>query len=199
MEYKKTEPIHGKLNGRYATLYQYEFPRATRTKGKFLPLGSVRLREYIYSDGDHGQLIQITLIPEDKLANNESREMVDKILYLGQESKKFHKGILTSKELTGEIREYSSKKMICLGEILTKQEKIGLFASAYRVKNSKFRQKRIKHWKIRFYLGVIVSFFVLGGICGVLLQKHNLLDMSDNEFYQSYIIASINTLNKIIF
>lgn len=42
MEYKKSEPNHGKLDGRYATFYEYEFPRATRSKGKFLPQGSVR-------------------------------------------------------------------------------------------------------------------------------------------------------------
>lgn len=200
MEYKKSAPVHGKLDGRYATLYEYEFPRATRNEGKFLPLGSVRLREFIYSDGGHGQLVQITVIPVGKLAKrNESREMVDKILSLGREVKKFREGGLTSQELTGEIREYSPGKLICLGEVLTKHEKIGLFDSARRVKNSKLRHRRIKRWKIRLHLMMIVALFVLGGVCGVLLEKYDLLDMNENEFYQDYVLSSINTLGKLFF
>jgi len=199
MEYKKSEPVPGKLDGRYAILYEYEFPRATRTKGKFLPLGSVRLREIIYSDGGHGQLVQITIISAEKLARkNESREMVDKILELGRESKKFLEGVLRSQELTGEIREYSARKLIRLDEILADQEKIGLFASARRVKNRKLHQRRIKRWKIRLHLMVIVTLFVLGGVCGMLSQKYSLLDLNENAFFQDYIMFSIKTLSKLI-
>ncbi|MEJ2491283.1 MAG: hypothetical protein P8Y84_06670 [Desulfuromonadales bacterium] len=198
MEYKKSEPIHGKLDQRYATLYEYEFPRATRAKGKFLPLGSVRLREYLYCDGEHGQLVQITRIPADKLAQrHEAREMVDHIINLGRESKMFRDGILTREDITGEIREYPAKKLICLDEILADQEKIGMFASARRVKDSKRRLKRTKRWKIRIYLLVILMFFVSGGWCGVLLQKHNLLDLHENAFYQEYVLASINSLWRV--
>lgn len=198
MEYKKSEPVHGTLDGRYATLYEYEFPRATRNKGKFLPLGSLRLREFIYSDGSHGQLVQITIISAERLARrNESREMVDKILNLGREVKKFREGVLTSQELTGEIREYSPGKLICLGEVLTKHEKIGLFDSARRVKDSKLRHRRIKRWKIRLHLMMIVVLLVLGGVCGVLLQKYNLLNMNENRFYQDYVLSSINALSKL--
>ena len=197
MEYKKSGPIHGRLDQRYATLYEYEFPRATRAKGKFLPLGSVRLREYLYSDGEHGQLVQITCISEDKLAQrHEAREMVDKIINLGRESKMFREEMLTREELTGDIREYSAKKVICLDKILAEQEKIGMFASARRVKDSKRRQKRTKRWKMRIYLLVIMMFFLSGGWCGVLLQKYDLLDLQGNAFYQDYVLASINTLAK---
>jgi hypothetical protein len=198
MEYKKSAPIHGKLDGRYTTLYEYEFPRATRTKGQFLPLGSVRLREFIYSDGAHGQLVQITTIPARKLAKSyESREMVDKVLYLGREVKKFREGVLISQELTGEIREYPPRKLICLGEILAQKEKISLFDPARRMKNSKLRQRRIKRWKIRLHLIVILAILLLGGVCGVLLQKHDLLDLKENPFYQNYILSAFNSLSKL--
>ena len=200
MEYKKTIPAHGKVNGRYSTMYEYEFPRATRAKGKFLPLGSVRVREFIYNDGSHGQLVQIISISAEKLAKkNEGRALVDKLLDLGRESKKFSEGVLASQMLSGEIREYPAKKMICLDEILSNQEKIGLFAAARRVKNSKLRKKRITQWKIRLHLMVILALFVLGGMTGALLEKYKLLDLKENIFYQEYILTSINTLSKLFF
>ncbi len=199
MEYKKSKPIHGKLDGRYTIFYQYEFPRATRNKGKFLPRGSVRLREFLYCDGKHGQLVQIVLISLDKLAKgNEQRVLVDKMLDLNREDKKFKEGTLTHQELSGEIREYTGKKLICLSEILTEQEKIGLFASARRVRDSKMRQRRIKHWKIRVQVAVISALFVLGLASGVLLQKYEFLDLEENVFYQNYVLDSISRGKEIV-
>ena len=199
MEYKKSEPIHGKLDNRYTIFYQYEFPRATRNKGKFLPQGSVRLREFLYCDGKHGQLVQIILIAPDKLAKgNEQRALVDKILDLNRENKKFKDGTLTRQELSGEIREYSGKKLICLSEILAEQEKIGLFASARRVKDSKKRQRRAKHWKIRIQVAVTLALFVLGLISGGLLQKYELFNLEENAFYQNYVLDSINRGKEIV-
>ena len=199
MEYKKSEPIYGKLDGRLTTFYQYEFPRATRDKGKFLPQGSVRLREFLYCDGKHGQLVQIILISPDELAQGtEQRALVDKILNLNRESKKFKEGSLTRQELSGEIREYTGKKLICLSEILAEQEKIGLFASARRVKDSKMRQRRAKHWKIRIQVAITSTLFVLGLVSGVLLQKNEFLDFEENSFYQNYVLDSINTGKEIV-
>ncbi|MCD6582958.1 MAG: hypothetical protein J7K90_14275 [Desulfuromusa sp.] len=199
MEYKRSEPIHGKLDGRYTIFYQYEFPRATRSKGKFLPRGSVRLREFLYSDGKHGQLVQIILISPDKLAKgNEQRLLVDKMLDLNRENKKFKEGSLTRQELSGEIREYSGKQLIYLSKILAEQEKIGLFASARRVKDSKKRQRRAKHWKIRIQVAVTLALFVLGLISGGLLQKYELFNLEENVFYQNYVLNSINKGKEIV-
>ena len=198
MEYKKTEPAHGKLDGRYTTFYQYEFPRATRNKGKFLPQGTVRLREFLYCDGKPGQLVQIIHLSLDELAKgNEQRILVDKMLDTNREDKKFREGTLTSQELSGEIREYADKKLICLSEILAEQEKIGLFASARRVKDRKKRQQRARHWKIRLQGAVIVGLLVLGVASGVLLQKYQFLDLEENAFYQNYVVDTINKAKEI--
>ena len=199
MEHKKSKPSHGRLDGRQTIGYQYEFPRATRKKGKFLPRGTVRLREFLYCDGRHGQVVQIILIPPDKLSKgNEQRVLVDKMLDLNREDKKFREGALTSKELSGEIREYTSKKLICLSDILTNQEKIGVFASARRIKDSKKRQRRARHWRIRFQIAVTLTFFLLGLTSGGLMQKYGLFELKGNSFYQSYIVDSINTVKEII-
>ena len=198
MEYKKSEPVNGKLNGRYATLYEYEFPRPTRLEGAFLPLGSMRLREFLFCDGGHGQLIQITCLPMEKMARGtDPREMVNKVLCLGREGKKFREGTLTSQELSGEIREYSGKRMIRLGEVLAGKEKIGAFGSAWKVQNQKLRRRRIIRWKIRLLSMSLVACFVLGGVCGVLAQKHDLLDLKENSFYHNYILPPINTISNL--
>jgi len=199
MEYKKSEPIHGKLDGRYTTFYQYEFPRATRNKGKFLPQGTVRLREYLYCDGVHGQLIQIILLsPSELVKGNERRILVDKMLDINREDKKFREGTLVSQELSGEIREYAGKKLISLSKILTEQEKIGLFASARRVKDSKKRQRRAKHWKIRVQIALASALFVLGLISGAVLQKANFFDFEENAFYQDYVVVFIDKVAGVI-
>ncbi|MDX2480556.1 MAG: hypothetical protein QNK24_09500 [Desulfuromusa sp.] len=199
MEYKKSEPIHGKLDGRYTTFYQYEFPRATRNQGRFLPQGTVRLREFLYCDSGHGQLVQIILITQEDLARgNEQRVLVDKMLNINREDKKFKDGVLTSQELSGEIREYAGKKLICLSKILAEQEKIGLFASARRVKDSKMRNRRIRHWKIRVQIAVISALFVLGLASGGLLQKYGFFDLEKNTFYQNYILVSIDKVEAAI-
>jgi len=198
MEYKKSKPIHGKLDGRYTIFYQYEFPRATRNKGKFLPQGSVRLREFLYCDGRHGQLVQVILISPDKLTQgNEQRVLVDKMLELNREDKKFKEGTLTRHELSGEVREYAGKQLICLSEILAEQEKIRLFASARRVKDSKKRQLRARHWKIRLQVAITSTLFVLGLVSGALLQKYDFFDLAENTFYQNYIVDSINIGKEI--
>lgn len=128
-------------------------------------------------------MIQITLItPEELSKGNEQRLLVDKVLNLNREGKKFREENLTSRELTGEIREYAGKKLICLDEILAEQEKIGLFASARRVKESKIRQRRARHWKLRFHGAVTLALFVLGLVCGGLLQKYGLFDLGENAF-----------------
>lgn len=200
MEYKKSGPVHGQLDGRYVTLYEYEFPRATRSGGKFLPQGTARLHEFLFSDGKHGQLVQFIIISSEGMAKkNEQREMVDILLALNREKKKFRDGTLTNRELTGEIREYPKKKLICLDEVLATQEKIGRFASARRVEANKLRQRRIKRWKVRLNLVIITVFFVLGGAFGVLLQKYDLLDMSENPFYQTYIRPPVEALNRSLF
>lgn len=199
MEYKKSEPIHGKLDDRHTTFYQYEFPRATRNKGKFLPRGTVRLREFLYCDGEHGQLVQVILISPNKLAKEtEQRLLVDKMLDLNREDKKFKEGTLTRQELSGEVREYTAKKLICLSEILAKQEKIGLFASARRVKDRKKQQRRARHWKIRLQVAITSTLFVLGLVCGVFLQKYEFLDLRDNTFYQNYIVDSLNIGKEMV-
>ena len=198
MEYKRTEPAHGNLDGRYTTFYQYEFPRATRNKGKFLPQGTVRLREFLYCDGKPDQLVQIIHLSRDELAKgNEQRILVDKMLDTNREDKKFREGTLTSQELSGEIREYTGKKLICLSEILAEQEKIGLFASARRVKDRKRRQQRARHWKIRLQGAVIVGLLVIGVASGVLLQKYEFLDLGGNAFYQNYVVETINKVTEI--
>ena len=198
MEYKRSEPAHGKLDGRYTTFYQYEFPRATRNKGKFLPQGVIRLREFLSCDGKHGQLVQIIQISHDELAKgNEQRVLVAKMLDTNREDKKFREGTLTSQELSGEIREYAGKKLIYLSEILAEQEKIGLFASARRVKDSKRRQQRARRWKIRVQVGVTAGLLVIGVASGVLLQKYEFFDLEDNSFYQNYVVDTINGVKEI--
>ena len=198
MEYKRSEPAHGKLDGRYTTFYQYEFPRATRNKGKFLPQGVIRLREFLSCDGKHGQLVQIIQISHDELAKgNEQRVLVGKMLDTNREDKKFREGTLTSQELSGEIREYTGKKLISLSKILAEQEKIRLFASARRVKDSKRRQQRARHWKIRLQVGVTAGLLVIGVASGVLLQKYEFFDLEDNSFYQNYIVDTINGVKEI--
>jgi hypothetical protein len=199
MEFKRSEPLHGTLDGRYVTFYQYEFPRATRSKGKFLPQGAVRLREFLYSDGKHGQLVQIVTISPDELAKmNEQRVLVDKMLAINREDKKLKDGTLTSPELSGEIREYFGNKQICVSEILIEQEKIGLFASARRVKDSRRRQRRAKHWKIRLKVALSAALFVLGLACGGFLQKYEFFDLDDNPFYQNYIVPYFNATKDVI-
>ncbi|MDX2494435.1 MAG: hypothetical protein QNK27_05700 [Desulfuromusa sp.] len=199
MEYKKSEPIHGKLDGRYTTFYQYEFPRATRNKGKFLPQGTVRLREYLYCDGGHGQLIQIILLsPSELVKGNEQRVLVDKMLDINREDKKFREGTLVSQELSGDIREYTGKKLISLSKILSEQEKIGLFASASRVKDSRRRQRRAKQWKIRIQIALVSALFVLGVVSGGFLQKSNFFDLEENSFYQDYVVVFIDKVADII-
>lgn len=193
MEYKKSEPLHGKLDGRHVTLYQYEFPRATRAKGKFLPKGAIRLREYLYCDGRHGQLIQIILISGQNLSKgDEQRILVEKMLDINREDKKFRDGSLTAGELSGEIREYSGKKLVCLDEVLNMQEKIGMFASARRVRDSKKRQQRARRWKIRLRIAATVTLFTLGLICGGFLQKLGLFDFEGNTVYQDYVLTTFN-------
>lgn len=199
MEYKKSEPIHGKLDGRYTTFYQYEFPRATRNKGKFLPQGTVRLREYLYCDGGHGQLIQIILLsPSELVKGNEQRVLVDKMLDINREDKKFREGTLVSQELSGDIREYTGKKLISLSKILSEQEKIGLFASASRVKDSRRRQRRAKQWKIRIQIALVSALFVLGVVSGGFLQKSNFFDLEENSFYQDYVVVFIDKVADVI-
>ena len=199
MEYKKSEPVQGFLDGRYATLYQYEFPRATRQKGKFLPLGTVRLREFLFSDGGHGQLVQLILLAPDELGMGaEQRGMVDKMLALNREAKKFKEGTLTSGELEGEVREYQGRKLIDLGQVLAEQEKIGLFASARRVKDSRAKQRRAMRWKIRIRVGLSVGFFILGFVAGSILQKLGLLNFEDNRFYQDYLRVVIERIADFI-
>ncbi len=193
MEYKKSDPLHGKLDGRYVTRYQYEFPRATRNKGKFLPQGAIRLREFLYCDGHHGQAVQIVLIPEPGLSKgNEQRILVDKMLDINREDKKFRDGTLTSRELSGEIREYTGKRLICLDEILSEQEKIGLFAAARRIKDSKRKRQRVRRWKIRLRIAATVTLFTLGLISGGGLQKLGFFDFQGNAVYQNYVMAAVN-------
>ncbi len=195
MEYKKSDPVHGLLDGRYTTLYQYEFPRATRTKGKFLPKGTVRLREYLFSDGGHGQLVQFTLLAETELGMSaEQRVMVDKMLNLNREDKKFKEGTLTSGELSGELREYQGKKLIDIGQVLEAQEKIGRFASARRVKDSRLKRQRAWRWRIRIRVGLSVGFFILGFLAGSILQELDLLDLEQNWFYQDYVKVAFRAL-----
>ncbi|MCW8893964.1 MAG: hypothetical protein OQL18_11705 [Deltaproteobacteria bacterium] len=192
MEYKKSGPTHGKLNSRYATLYEYEFPRATRKKGPFLPKGSLRLREFLFSDGEHGQLIQIIRLTDNELdSNNEKRLLVDKLLDIQREEKKFTEGNLNSEGLTGEIREYSKKKMLSLGHILPEKEKIGLFASARLIRDSRRRMKRVMCWKIRIQIFIATSLIIMGVFCGSFLQRHRLLDLENNKFYQNYVVTTV--------
>lgn len=199
MEYKRTEPIHGKLNGRHVTFYQYEFPRATRDKGKFLPKGTVRIREFLFCDGRHEQLVQLILIAPDELERgNEKRVLVDKMLDINREDKMFKEGTLTSRDLSGEIREYSGKTLICISDILTEQEKIGLFASARRIKDSRRRQRRARHWKLRIQIAVAVALFVLGLASGGIMQKYGFFDLHDNAFYQNHVLPLIYTMKEII-
>ena len=193
MEYKKSEPLHGAVDGRHVTLYQYEFPRATRTKGKFLPQGAIRLREFLYCDGHHGQLVQIILISGKNLSKgDEQRILVEKMLDINREDKKFRDGTLTAGELSGELREYTGKKLICLDEVLSKQEKIGMFASARRVKDSKKRQQRSRRWKIRLRIAATVTLFTLGLACGSFLQRRGLFNFEDNAIYQNYVLTAVN-------
>jgi len=193
MEYKKSDPVHGLLDGRYTILYQYEFPRATRTKGKFLPRGTVRLREYLFSDGGHGQLVQFTLIDQKEIGMSaEQRVMVDKMLNLNREDKKFKEGTLTSAELSGELRAYQGKKLIDIGQVLETQEKIGRFASARRVKDSRLKEKRARNWKIRIRVGLSVGFFILGFFAGSILQEMGLLNLEGNWFYQEYVRVAMD-------
>jgi len=197
MEYKKTDPSHGKINGRYATMYEYEFPRATRKKGPFLPKGSLRLREFLFSDGEHGQLIQIIGLTDGELeSNNEKRLLVDKLLDIKREEKKFIEGSLTSNVLTGEIREYSKKKMLSLGHILPEKEKIGLFASARLIRESRRRMKRVRRWKARLQILIAISLIILGIFCGSFLQRHRLLDLENNNFYQNYVVTTVNVADN---
>ena len=199
MEYKKSDPVPGLLDGRYTIMYQYEFPRATRTKGKFLPKGTVRLREYLFCDGGHGQLVQLTLVAEKELGMSaEKRVMVDKMLDLNREDKKFHEGNLTSAELSGEIREYRGKKLIDVGQVLEEQEKIGRFASARRVKDSRLKEKRARNWKIRIRVGLSVGFFILGFCAGSILQELGLLNLEGNWFYQEYVKVAFQTLLALV-
>ena len=188
MEYKKSEPAHGRLDGRYATFYQYEFPRATRRKGPFLPQGTLRVREFLYSDGNHGQLVQLICIPRDESnRKNEQRMLVDKMLDIRREDKKFSEGTLSSRELSGEIREYTGRKLICVDRILAEQEKIGLFASARLVGDSRRRQRRVRRWKIRWQVASMSLLLVLGIACGAFLQKYGFFDLQGNAFYQEYV------------
>lgn len=199
MEYKRSAPMHGQLDGRYATLYEYEFPRATRRQGPFLPAGSVRLREYLFCDGEHGQLVQIIAINTGEVAKqNEKSALVEKILDLGREQKRFSQGNLLSKDLSGEIREYSGKKMISLGQVLAKQEKIGLFATARLVKDRKIKQRRKMRWKLRFQLLVMTTLLIAGVSGGIFLEKNGFLDFKDNSFYQDYVVFAIQTLGSFI-
>lgn len=159
----------------------------------------MRLREYLYCDGGHGQLIQIILIsPSELVKGNEQRVLVNKMLDINREDKKFREGALTSQELSGEVREYSGKKLICLSKILTEQEKIGLFAAARRVKDSKRRQRRTRYWKIRIQIAVILALFVLGLISGSFLQKYNFFDLEKNAFYQNYVVVFVDKMEGII-
>lgn len=191
MEYKKSGPVHGHLDGRYVTLFQYEFPRATRQKGKFLPQGTVRLREFLFSDGGHGQLVQIIRLAEGEIGMGaEQRVMVDKMLAINREDKKFREGGLKSDELSGELREYQGKKLIDVGQVLAEQEKIGLFASARRVRDSRLKRRRALRWKIRIRVVLSVGFFILGFVVGSVLQKMGLLNLDQNWFYQEYIRAA---------
>lgn len=187
MEYKRSAPVHGLLDGRYTTFYQYEFPRSTRKKGKFLPEGTVRLREFLFSDGGHGQLVQFVLLSADERKKGEQRVMVDKLLELGREDKKFKEGTLKQAELSGEVREYAGKKLVNLAEILAEQEKIGLFASARRVKDSRLKEKRARRWRIRIRVGLSVGFFIVGFAVGSILQERGMLNLEQNWFYQEYV------------
>jgi hypothetical protein len=199
MEYKKSPPFHGKLNGRYATLYEYEFPRATRRKGPFLPKGTLRLREFLFCDGEHDQLIQIIRIPDDELATkNEQRLLVDRLLDINREEKKFVDGNLTSDYLTGEIREYSGKKMISLGQILSEKEKIGLFASARLIRDSKRRKQRVRRWKVRIRLLVATTLFVMGVTCGRFLEQQGFFDLGNNRFYQEYVVTMTKVAEGLV-
>jgi len=199
MEYKKSKPSHGKLNGRYVTFYEYEFPRATRKKGPFLPQGAVRLREFLYSDGEHDQLVQIvTLTAEELAAKSEQRLLVDKMLDIKREDKRFTEGELTSEELTGEVREYSGKKMISLRQILAEKEKIGLFASARLVRDSRKRKQRAKRWKTRIQLLVVTVLFIVGVISGSFLQQHGFFALENNAFYQDYIVTTVEFVEELI-
>ena len=190
--------MHGALDGRYTTMYQYEFPRATRHKGKFLPRGAVRLREFLFSDGGHGQLVQILLISDEERTQGEQRVLVDKLLDISREDKRFREGTLTSAELTGEVRIYSQRQMICLSQVLAEQEKIGLFASARRVRNSRLRQKRVWRWRMRLRGAVVVVSLLAGLICGALLQKFGLFDLSQNPVYRDYLSPFLGWIRSIL-
>lgn len=199
MEYKKSAPAHGTLDGRYVTFYQYEFPRATRRSGKFLPKGTVRVREFLFSDGAHGQLVQFVLVDADQLGGaNEQRALVDRMLEVSREDKRFSAGALTREELSGEIREYPAKKQICIERLLSEQEKIGLFASARRVRDSRKRQRRAWRWRLRFRGALFTATFFLGLVGGSLLQKYGLLDFTDNVFYQNYLLPAFDLARTLI-
>jgi len=186
-------PAHGKLNGRYTTMYEYEFPRATRAKGTLLPKGSLRLREFLFSDGEHGQIIQIISLTDKELGHdNEKKLLVENLLNLQRETKKFIEGNLSTELLTGEVREYSKKKMISLGHLLPEKEKIGLFASARLVRDSRRRKQRLKRWKIRIYTLMATALIIAGVFCGSFLQRNQMFDLENNNFYQNYVVAIVN-------
>lgn len=199
MEYKKSEPIQGTLDDRYVIFYHYEFPRATKEKGKFLPKGTVRIREYLFCDGGHGQIVQMVVIPAEELAKgNEQRALVDTLLALSKEDKKFKEGTLTREDLCGEVREYTGRKLINIGDTLATQEKIGLFASARRVKDSKARKKRARRWKMRVKIFFYTTALIAGIVGGALLQKQGFFDFSDNAVYQNYFVPAFDLIKNLL-
>ena len=120
------------------------------------------------------------------------------MLDISREEKKFKELNLGTQELSGEVREYPDKKQICLDDILAEQEKIGLFASARRIKDSKRKQQRAKRWKIRIRVILSTVFFILGLIAGSFMQQQGLLDLSDNMIYQDYLLGPLGKLQEII-
>ena len=188
MEYKKSAPQHGRLDGRYVTFYQYEFPRATRKKGPFLPLGTMLVREYLYCDGRHGQLVQlITMAQDGGTRKSEQRVLVDKMLDIRREDKKLAEGTLLIRELSGEVREYQGRKLINIDSILAEREKIGMFASARLVRDSRRKQVRSRRWKARRQIAVSLLLLAGGIVAGAFLQKYDFFDLRDNAVYQSYL------------
>ncbi len=191
MEFKKSEPNAGQLDGRSAVLIEYEFPRATRESGRFLPAGVVKIREYLFCDGAHGQFLQFVVIPIDELAKgNEKRFLVNCLLALGREDKLFRDGELTSQGLSGEVRDFLPRKMLCVEDILTGKEKIGRFATALQVRDIKVRNRRARRWKVRSHLLLLVgvSIFALWG--GSFLERNDFFDMRENSFYNEYVMPS---------
>ena len=120
------------------------------------------------------------------------------MLDINREDKRFKEGTLADKDLSGEIRKYSGKKLICISDILTEQEKIGLFASARRIKDSRKQQRRARHWKLRIQIAVAGTLFVLGLVSGGIMQKYGLFDLRDNAFYQNYVLPFIYTMKEMI-